>query len=143
LREIGPCDVVVAYLDAVTPTGNMADGYPSYILNDVILRARRTNARCLRQLVRAQLGTSRTRIRIEEEWGLSDAHLIHMAEEERADLIVVGTHSRHGWSRLGHHSVSRGVLHYAPMNVACVPVGAMEQQNSDLPSLPSALAAAS
>ena len=44
-----------------------------------------------------------------------------MAHEEQADLIVVGSHQRHGLSRLAHPSVSRAVLHHAPMNVACVP----------------------
>jgi circadian clock protein KaiC len=53
--------------------------------------------------------------------GVRLASTLSMASEERADLIVIGTHSRCGWHRLGHHSVSRGVLHYAPLNVVCVP----------------------
>ena len=81
-------------------------------------------ARSFRQRVRAALGATGVRVHIEKGWGRSDAHLIEMAREERADLIVVGTHQRHGLGRIGHLSVSRGVLHHAPMCVACVPVSA-------------------
>jgi len=69
---------------------------------------------------------ARVRVRFEAGWGYSDAHIIELAAQERADLIVVGTHSRSGWQRFGHHSVSRGVLHYAPRNVACVPGHALQ-----------------
>ena len=44
--------------------------------------------------------------------------------EAQADLVVVGTHQWHGLSRLRHGSISRGILHHAPMSVACVPTPA-------------------
>jgi hypothetical protein len=50
-------------------------------------------ARSFRQRVRAALGTSRVRVRIEKGWERSDAHLIQVACDERADLMVVGTHT--------------------------------------------------
>ena len=78
----------------------------------------------MRRHVGQILGAKRVRVRIEKGWGRSDAHLIQVAREEHADLIVIGTHQRHGLARLGHLSVSRGVLHYAPMNVVCVPFAA-------------------
>jgi nucleotide-binding universal stress UspA family protein len=53
-----------------------------------------------------------------------DAQLIGLATKAQADLIVVGTHQWHGLSRLQHGSVSRGILHHAPMSVACVPTPA-------------------
>jgi nucleotide-binding universal stress UspA family protein len=66
------------------------------------------------------------RARFEKGWGHSDAHLIGLAAEDHADLIVVGTHSRRGWRRLGHHSVSRGILRYSSLNVLCVPGHAID-----------------
>jgi nucleotide-binding universal stress UspA family protein len=46
-------------------------------------------------------------------------HLIELANEERADLLVVGTHGKRGVFRLG--SVSSGTVHHATMAVAMVP----------------------
>ena len=47
-------------------------------------------------------------------------HLVAMAEEAKADLVVVGAHHRTLLSRFWHGSVSRGVIDQAPMNVVCV-----------------------
>ena len=67
------------------------------------------------------LFTSRVRVRIEKSWDRSDAH-----------LIVVGTYQRYGLGRIGHLSVSRGVLPYAPMSVAWVPLSAAAEQTRPL-----------
>jgi nucleotide-binding universal stress UspA family protein len=120
-RHLGPCDIVVAYLDPGLAPFPVADLYPSLLVDNMALQPARMQERHFRQWVRALLGQSRVRVRIESNWARADAHLIRLASEERADLIVIGTHSRSGWHRLGHHSVSRGVLHYAPLNVVCVP----------------------
>lgn len=53
--------------------------------------------------------------------GRVDSHLLQLAEEAEADLLVVGTHQRSGLARFWQGSVSRNVLHVATMNVACVP----------------------
>jgi nucleotide-binding universal stress UspA family protein len=96
-------------------------------MDDMVLKAARMQERHFRQRVRTLLGQSRVRVRFEKDWGQSDAHLIQLATQERADLIVIGTHSRRGWQRLGHHSVSRGVLRYSPLNVVCVPAQVLEE----------------
>lgn len=46
-------------------------------------------------------------------------HLVELADGERADLVVVGTHHRRGPARLW--SVSSGALHFGRMSVATVP----------------------
>jgi nucleotide-binding universal stress UspA family protein len=46
-------------------------------------------------------------------------HVVELAEAERADVVVVGTHHRRGPARLW--SVSGGVLHLARTSVATVP----------------------
>ncbi|MDR3401099.1 MAG: universal stress protein [Chthoniobacter sp.] len=127
LRSMGPCDIVVACLEpipALHPTGDL---FPSLLMDEMVLKTTHMQERSFRRRVRNLIGSSRVRVRLERDWGHSDAHLIQLAAEERADLIVVGTHSRRSWHRLGHHSVSRGVLRYAPINVACVPGQANEQ----------------
>ena len=37
--------------------------------------------------------------------------ILDVAEHERAELIVLATHGRHGWDRLLHGSVTRHLLH--------------------------------
>jgi nucleotide-binding universal stress UspA family protein len=48
-------------------------------------------------------------------------HLVQLAAEEHADLVVVGKKKRTGLQRFWHGSVSHGVLDLARTNVACVP----------------------
>jgi nucleotide-binding universal stress UspA family protein len=126
LQQLGACDVVATYLEPTVPAGGPFDLMPSPIVVEMLAQTDRVQARSFRQRVRAALGTSGVRVQIEKGWGRSDAHLIEMARKERTDLIVVGTHQRHGLARVGHLSVSRGVLHHAPMSVACVPARAAE-----------------
>jgi nucleotide-binding universal stress UspA family protein len=60
-------------------------------------------------------------IRVAPGWGRLDAHLLELAEREHFDLIVIGTHRRHGleWLRFG--SVSRSILRHANIPVAVAP----------------------
>lgn len=80
------------------------------------------------------LGKNQADIRILAGFGRIGDHLIQLAEQEKTDLLVVGTHQRHGLSRLWHGSVSRDILHKATMSVACVPARATEPSKS--PSIP-------
>ncbi len=54
--------------------------------------------------------------------GMPDSEAHRLAEEEQMDLIVVGSHGRHGLQLL-LGSVSSGVLHGAPCDVLAVRVG--------------------
>ena len=62
-----------------------------------------------------------TRFIVRAGWGRVDAHLLQLAKEEATDLLVVGTHRRAVLDRLWKGSVSRAVLHEAPMSVAVLP----------------------
>jgi len=55
--------------------------------------------------------------------GLKHA-LFEAAEEERADLIVIGTHGRQGIQRLLGRSPANAALHGAPCDVLVVKIGA-------------------
>lgn len=60
-------------------------------------------------------------LQLEPNLGRVDSALIELAHARHTDLLVVGSHQRHGFERLWEASVSRGVLHHAPMSVAVVP----------------------
>ncbi len=58
---------------------------------------------------------------VEPGWGNPEGYLFQMASKQHVDLIVAGTHQRHGLGRALLGSVSRAVLHHAKMSVAVVP----------------------
>jgi nucleotide-binding universal stress UspA family protein len=122
LQSIGPCQIVVGHApwpaEARRRLGGLTSPSP---LTRNPPELEHILERDLRAKVNALLGVTSVRIRITPSWGAPGHTLLQMAHEEQADLIVVGAHQRHGLSRLAHPSVSRAILHHAPMNVACVP----------------------
>jgi universal stress protein A len=52
-------------------------------------------------------------------WGVPKQEIIHIAEQEQVDLIVVGSHGRHGLALL-LGSTANGVLHYAKCDVLAI-----------------------
>ncbi|HXG14939.1 MAG TPA: universal stress protein [Calidithermus sp.] len=122
LRAVAPCDVVLAHSawppeararfgGSGPPTGQCLDPDVAAALRaDLERRA-------------ARLGDGGdVRVRVESCLGQAAAHLVDMAVGEGVDLIVTGTHQRDRVGQFWHGSVSRGVLHGAPLNVACVPL---------------------
>jgi len=79
------------------------------------------------------LGDEDARILIRPSWGRPDAPLVDMAAETKAEVIVLGTHQRHGLPRLWHSSVSRGILHHSTGNVICVPSRTADEADGHLP----------
>jgi universal stress protein A len=82
-------------------------------LNDELLNVKKTR---LSQIGEG-LGLDSSRIRM--VWGLPHQEIIRMAEEESTDLIIVGSHGRHGIGLL-LGSTSSGVLHHSPCDVLAV-----------------------
>lgn len=80
--------------------------------------------RDLRKLARDVAGDEAAAVMVKATWGMPDSEIIAAAESAGIDLLVTGTHQRHGLGWLWHGSVSRGLLHHAPMSVACVPATA-------------------
>jgi len=118
LRRAGPCTVIACHCNpwreegpARTPANPPAE------------QARLERA--VRKKVRDQLGDDDDfRVVVRPDWGEPATVLLELAYQEKADLIVVGSHQRHGVSRLLHGSLSRALLREAKTNVACVPVTA-------------------
>jgi len=121
LRKFGPCEVIAAYAAWTPEEASRLGALGELSLVGTSPTVQNVLERDLRTKVAALLGQKNVRILVQGGWGRPDAQLAGMAAEEKADLIVVGTHQRHGFSLLGASSVSRGILRYAPMSVACVP----------------------
>lgn len=60
-------------------------------------------------------------LHLEPNLGRIDSALSGFAQERGHDVIVVGSHQRHGFERLWEGSVSRGVLRHSPVSVVVVP----------------------
>ncbi len=52
-------------------------------------------------------------------WGSPKEEICTLAEQEKVDLIIVGSHGRHGLALL-FGSTANGVLHHAPCDVLAV-----------------------
>ncbi len=64
-----------------------------------------------------RLGVDRSRLRL--IWGVPKQEIVRIAEQEQVDLIVVGSHGRHGLALL-LGSTANAVLHYANCDVMAV-----------------------
>lgn len=133
LRTFGPCDIVVAHVDRLLEESERLGIPPSILKNPPTMQ--QVLERDLRKKVGAQLGKDDLRVVVEPVIDHPDARLVELAVAAQADVIVVGTHQRHGLSRLGHTSVSRGILRHAPMSVACVPASAAAPEGGRIPEI--------
>ena len=70
--------------------------------------------------------TAHETVRAAVNWGRPDAALVESAHASGSALIVAGSHRRSHIARLWQGSVTRGLLHRADTNVACVPPSADE-----------------
>jgi nucleotide-binding universal stress UspA family protein len=77
--------------------------------------------RDLKKRVATFLRSKEVTVIVEPGWGTPEGYLFEMASRQKVDLIVVGTHQRHGLGRVLLGSVSRAVLHHAKVAVAVIP----------------------
>ncbi len=119
LRRAGPCDVVLGHvydgIDVLRRYGRA--GVPSLVEPDAGVE--RLLERDLAAMVGDLGGAGKIEFRAHLALGRLADHVVELADTERADLVVVGTHHRRGPARLW--SVSSGVLHLGRMSVATVP----------------------
>jgi nucleotide-binding universal stress UspA family protein len=77
--------------------------------------------RDLKKHVTKLLPNPNVKVFVEPGWGTPEGYLFEIASRQKVDLIVVGTHQRHGLGRVLLGSVSRAVLHHAKVAVAVIP----------------------
>lgn len=127
LQKLGPCEVTAGYADWTPEEASRLGVQGAMGLVGNPLAVQRILERDVKAKVTSVLGEENVRVVVQGGWGRTDAQLVGMAAEAQADIIVVGTHQRSGFSRLGEVSVSRGLLHRAPMSVVCVPASVAER----------------
>lgn len=120
LREIGPCEYTVGFVDLLAERRDAElEDAPARTpapeeMHEMLLHD-------LRERAASYFQKDALHVRVLPTKGRVDSHLLEMAAEAGADLIVIGTHQWQGLGRLRHPSVSRRILHAAQTNVACVP----------------------
>jgi nucleotide-binding universal stress UspA family protein len=82
----------------------------------------------LQERVAAFLSKQEAATVVEPGWGTPEGYLFEMASRRKVDLIVVGSHQRHGLGRVLLGSVSRAVLHHASVAVAVIPPAETDMQ---------------
>jgi len=141
IRTVGPCEVTVGHLNW-PPEDERRFGVldrPPASGNSPRLQELLT--RQVGDRVQATFGEEQVEVRVEQHPGRADLALVAMAVEARSDLVVVGTHQRHGLARLWSGSVSRGVLSEAPVAVAVVPVATTPNRQRPIPKVKRVLVA--
>jgi nucleotide-binding universal stress UspA family protein len=127
LSQLGACELVLVHLywppEQFQRLG--LGGVRSYV--DADPEVTRALERDFSERFRDLSGRSKLRFRLEPHLGRVADRLAHIASEEGAALVVVGSHDRGLLARTWEGSVSRGVLRDAAMSVAVVPRPADEQ----------------
>jgi nucleotide-binding universal stress UspA family protein len=134
LREAGPCDVIAARVYFVPDERRRygLEGLTSWVDPDPEVEA--LVERELRQRLPELPGSGSLSYRGTFGLGRLGDHLLRLAELERVDLVVVGSHRRTGLARLG--SVSSVLLHFGRMAVASIPTpGEEEAATVELPPM--------
>ncbi len=119
--KIGPVEIIVAYLNWI-PDEVFRLGLPHISLFEGSRELQALLEKELTERCREILGDLPISIRVEPREGRVNLPLIQMARANDADLFVVGTRLRNGFSRIFDEAVSVDILHQAPMGVAVVPL---------------------
>jgi nucleotide-binding universal stress UspA family protein len=132
LRVLGPCDVVVGHVYHSASSDDVARRYGlpwPHTLVDPMPEAERLLERDLASRVGVLPGAGQVSFRAKHGIGRLGDYLLELAEEEKADVIVMGSHQRRGLARLG--SAASVVLRYSHSSVAIVPVAGDALHASD------------
>lgn len=120
-RQIGPCEITLGYVyRQMEERGELAI-YDGLGLTRLAQEVREGLEHDLREKASRLLGVVPT-IHVVQGSARVDAHLIALATEAEADILLLGTHQWHNLDRGWHASISRRILHDAPMSLVCVPV---------------------
>jgi nucleotide-binding universal stress UspA family protein len=124
LREVAPCAVTLDH--AYWPPGEYRrlglTGQRDFFGDDPEVVS--VLERQLAPLAARAGGAGTTTLKVHAAWGHVGDALAMEAEAKRADLLVVGTHQRHGWQRVKAGSSAIGAVRAASTAILCVPASA-------------------
>lgn len=140
MQSIGACDITVVHIDWPPEEAQRLGYHGPLPLAENPKEIQNFLERDLAERVAMILAPEKVSLVVEPGWGHTEGYLFEMASRQHVDLVVVGTHRRHGLSRLRFGSVSRTVLHHATVSVAVVPP-AEDQRRLTIPKLDRVLVA--
>lgn len=134
MQNIGECQTSVVHVDWPPEEAQRLGYHGPLPLAENPEEIQSFLERDLSERVAMVLPPEKVTITVEPGWGRTDGYLFEMAHRQQVDLVVVGTHRRHGLDRLRFGSVSRSVLHRVSVTVAVVPP-AQDQKRATVPKL--------
>ena len=140
MHSVGSCETSVVHIDWPPEEAHRVGYHGPLPLAENPEQIQNFLERDLAERVEMVLPRDKVTITVEPGWGHPEGYLFELASRQHVDLIVVGTHRRHGLGRLRFGSVSRTVLHHANVPVAVVPP-VEEQQRTTIPKLDRVLVA--
>jgi nucleotide-binding universal stress UspA family protein len=128
LCALGPCEIRVLHADWPPEAAERLGYHGALPLTENPKEIQASLERDLSERVARLLPSKNVVLTIGPAWGRPEDCLFEAASQQKVDLVVVGTHRRHGLGRLRFGSVSRAILHHAPVSVAVVPPTAENQK---------------
>lgn len=134
VRSGGPCDVTLLHLywppEEYARLGLRGPRDLVAVDPDVV----RDLEPRLRALTGRLSGAGEVKVRIQPAWGEPASSIAIAVEEQPCDLLVVGSHQRHGLARVLNPSVAEHVLRQAlRVPLVCVPTKAPARLKASLP----------
>jgi len=128
MQNLGECETSVVHLDW-PPEEARRVGYQGPLpLTENPEQIQNLLERDLSERVAMILPPEKVTTKVEPGWGQTEGYLFELAVRGKIDLLVVGTHQRHGLGRLRFGSVSRAVLHHSMITIAVVPPSEEQRQ---------------
>lgn len=128
LAQLGPFKVDAAFIQWSEDEFTPYPGDPTLVAEHDENASLADHERDVWERVKDRLGRSDAKVHVRLTGRRLDYEFVRLADELRSGLIVVGTHQRHGLTRLKEPSFSRGALSNAGTNVLCVPVGSFKPE---------------
>lgn len=125
LLLLGPLDLECAHL-VQAATAQTADAECAGAARQLFAPSSAETAAiqdCIKSQFHESIGLEPCVVHVRSSLGNPAYDLVSLSLEMKADLIVVGSHHKHGLQRLRHPSFSRRVLAHARTNVLCVYLG--------------------
>ena len=121
LCSVAPCNLTVGYVDFPPDERERLGGTGPLPLVGNPPEVQKILEQEVTSRATELLGYGDFATHVEANWGRPDAALAGMTASVGADLLVVGSHQYHGFERLWHSSISRGLLHHCGANILVVP----------------------